>query len=102
MNLTRRELLAKTDKWILLTSASETAWDYVLTGEAEASPNYDMTKQWWAMIIDVDKGTGWGAAAFLRSAHYWALAFAAALVYDVSGSGPTRRNLWFNASSRRC
>jgi hypothetical protein len=82
MDLTRHELLAKTGKWILLTSAAETAWDYVLAGEAEASPNYDMTKQWWAMIIAVDKGIGWGAAAFFRSAHYWPLAFAAALVYS--------------------
>jgi len=60
MDLTRRELLDKTVKWILLTGAAATAWDYVLAGKAEASPNYDMTKHWWAMVIDVDKCIGCG------------------------------------------
>jgi len=60
MDLTRRELLDKAVKWILLTGAAATAWDYVLAGRAEASPNYDMTKHWWAMIIDVDKCIGCG------------------------------------------
>ena len=60
MDLTRRDLFAKAGKWILLTSAATTAWDFVLAGNAEASPNYDMTKHWWAMIIDVDKCIGCG------------------------------------------
>jgi len=59
-DLTRRDLFAKAGKWILLTSAAATAWDFVLAGNAEASPNYDMTKHWWAMIIDVDKCIGCG------------------------------------------
>ena len=60
MDLTRREMLAKTSKFILLTGAAATAWEYVLAGNAEASPNYDMTKHWWAMIIDIDKCIGCG------------------------------------------
>jgi tetrathionate reductase subunit B len=32
----------------------------VLAGKAEASPNYDMSKHWWAMLIDVDKCIGCG------------------------------------------
>ena len=60
MEMTRRELLAKSGKFILLTSAAAAAWEYVLAGNAEASPNYDMTKHWWAMIIDVDKCIGCG------------------------------------------
>lgn len=59
-DLTRRDLFAKAGKWILLTSAAATAWDFVLAGNVEASPNYDMTKHWWAMIIDVDKCIGCG------------------------------------------
>jgi tetrathionate reductase subunit B len=31
-----------------------------LAGKAEASPNYDMSKHWWAMLIDVDKCIGCG------------------------------------------
>ena len=32
----------------------------MLAGNAEASPNYDMTKHWWAMLIDPDKCIGCG------------------------------------------
>ena len=60
MEMTRRELLTKSGKFILLTSAAATAWEYVLAGNAEASPNYDMTKHWWAMIIDIEKCIGCG------------------------------------------
>ena len=60
MEMTRRELLTKSGKFILLTSAAATAWEYVLAGKAEASPNYDMTKHWWAMIIDPEKCIGCG------------------------------------------
>ncbi len=60
MEMTRRELLKKSGKFILLTSAAAAAWDYVLAGNAEASPNYDMTKHWWAMLIDPGKCIGCG------------------------------------------
>ena len=60
MKMTRREMLARSGKFILLTPAAATAFEYVLAGKAEASPNYDMTKHWWAMIIDVDKCIGCG------------------------------------------
>ncbi len=60
MKMTRREMLAQSGKFILLTSAAATAFEYVLAGNAEASPNYDITKHWWAMIIDVDKCIGCG------------------------------------------
>jgi len=39
MDMTRRELLAKSGKFILLTSAAATAWEHVLAGHAQASPN---------------------------------------------------------------
>ena len=60
MEMTRREMLAKSGKFILLTSAAATAFQYVLSGKSEDSPNYDITKHWWAMIIDVDKCIGCG------------------------------------------
>jgi len=60
MEMTRREMLRNSGKFILLTSAAATAWEFVLAGKAEASPNYDMTKHWWSMIIDVDKCIGCG------------------------------------------
>ena len=60
MEMTRRELLTKSGKFILLTSAAAAAWEFVLAGKAEASPNYDMTKHWWAMVIDIEKCIGCG------------------------------------------
>src|ERR1035441_8359206 len=60
MESTRRSMLRKSGKFILLTGAAATAFEYVLAGKAEASPNYEITKHWWAMIIDVDKCIGCG------------------------------------------
>jgi len=60
MEMTRREMIRQSGKFLLLTSAAATALEYVLAGKAEASPNYDITKHWWAMIIDVDKCIGCG------------------------------------------
>jgi Fe-S-cluster-containing dehydrogenase component len=60
MKMTRREMLAQSGKFILLTSAAATAFKYVLAGIPETAPNYDKTKHWWAMIIDVDKCIGCG------------------------------------------
>jgi Fe-S-cluster-containing dehydrogenase component len=60
MNSTRREFLTKTTEYILLTGAATVAWEYVLAGKAEASPNYKTTDHWWGMIIDVEKCIGCG------------------------------------------
>ncbi len=60
MDMTRRELLVKSGKFILLTSAAAIAWDHVLAGTPDASPNYDRTKHWWAMLIDPGKCIGCG------------------------------------------
>jgi len=60
MDMTRRDLLAWSGKFILLTSAAAAAWEHVLAGTPEASPNYDMTKHWWAMLIDPGKCIGCG------------------------------------------
>jgi len=60
MTTTRREFLTKTTEYILLTGAATAAWEYVLAGKAEASPNYKTTEHWWAMIIDIEKCIGCG------------------------------------------
>ena len=44
----------------MLTGAATLAWDYVIAGQPEESPNYDVTAHWWGMIIDVDKCIGCG------------------------------------------
>src|ERR1041385_7311602 len=56
----RREFLLQTGKLLVLTAAASTAWDYVVAGEPEKAPDYDATKHWWAMIIDVEKCIGCG------------------------------------------
>ena len=54
MTITRRQLL-------ILLPAAAVAWDYVLAGTPEASPNYGMAEHWWAMLIDITKCIGCGS-----------------------------------------
>jgi Fe-S-cluster-containing dehydrogenase component len=60
MSVDRREFLAYSGKFILLTGAAATAWEAVLAGAPETASNYEATKHWWAMIIDVEKCIGCG------------------------------------------
>ena len=60
MSVDRREFLAASGKFILLTAGAATAWDAVLAGEPETASNYDVARHWWAMIIDVEKCIGCG------------------------------------------
>lgn len=46
--------------FITLTGAAGIAWEHVLAGAPENSPNYKVTDHWWAMLIDVDKCIGCG------------------------------------------
>src|SRR5947209_106264 len=61
MSTSRRDFLKSGGRFILLTSAAATAFEYVLKGAAEASPNYKATDHWWAMLIDVEKCIGCGS-----------------------------------------
>jgi tetrathionate reductase subunit B len=54
MNLSRREIL-------LLVPAAAIAWDFVLAGTPEASPNYNMSEHWWGMLLDISKCIGCGS-----------------------------------------
>ena len=60
MSMTRRQMLIQSGKGIFLTGAAAIAWDFVLSGKAEAAPNYKVTQHWWAMLIDVEKCIGCG------------------------------------------
>jgi len=51
--ITRRRL-------IYLLPAATMAWDFVLAGTPEASPNYAVTDHWWAMLLDITKCIGCG------------------------------------------
>ena len=53
MTITRRQLL-------ILLPAAAVAWESVLAGTPEASPNYTMTEHWWGMLIDIPKCIGCG------------------------------------------
>jgi Fe-S-cluster-containing dehydrogenase component len=61
MSVDRREFLAATGKWILLTGAASIAWESVLAGTPEAASNYKLTDHWWAMAIDIEKCIGCGS-----------------------------------------
>jgi tetrathionate reductase subunit B len=60
MTESRRDFLLQSAKWIVMTPAAAVAWEYVLAGKAEASPNYSLSEHWWAMLIDIEKCIGCG------------------------------------------
>jgi len=53
MSLNRRAFLS-------LTGAAAVAWEYLLAGKPEDSPNYKVAEHWWAMLIDISKCIGCG------------------------------------------
>jgi len=53
MNISRRKML-------ILLPAAAVAWESVLAGTPEASPNYKMSDHWWGMLIDISKCIGCG------------------------------------------
>lgn len=60
MDESRRAFLIQSGQWIVLTGAAAIAWDAVAAGAPETAANYEMTRHWWAMIIDIDKCIGCG------------------------------------------
>ena len=53
MNISRRQML-------ILLPAAAVAWESVLAGTPESSPNYKMTDHWCSMLIDISKCIGCG------------------------------------------
>ncbi len=53
MKITRRQLL-------ILLPAAAVAWESVLAGTPESSPNYKLTEHWWGMLVDIEKCIGCG------------------------------------------
>ena len=60
METDRRRFLADATKFILLTGGAAQAWAFVTEGRPQDAPNYDVTRHWWAMFIDVEKCIGCG------------------------------------------
>jgi tetrathionate reductase subunit B len=60
MDATRREILIESGKWLMLTSAAAAVWEFIIAGNAEAAPTYNVTQHWWGMLIDVEKCIGCG------------------------------------------
>jgi len=54
--LNRRQVL-------LLLPAAAAAWEFVLAGEPEAAPNYNMSEHWWGMLLDITKCIGCGSCS---------------------------------------
>jgi Fe-S-cluster-containing dehydrogenase component len=60
MEQDRRAFLADAGRWLMLTGAASVAWPFVVAGEPQNAPNYQLTDHWWGMIIDIDKCIGCG------------------------------------------
>ncbi len=60
MDQDRRAFLEQAGTYILLTGAATIAWDFVVAGAPQESPNYNATDHWWGMVIDIDKCIGCG------------------------------------------
>lgn len=60
MSYDRRQFLAETGKFLLLTGAAGEAWAFIEAGRPQDAPGYDVTRHWWAMFIDVEKCIGCG------------------------------------------
>jgi len=54
MSMTRRH-------FILLTAAAATAWESILAGTPETSPNYNAYDHWWGMLINIEECIGCGS-----------------------------------------
>jgi tetrathionate reductase subunit B len=54
MNITRRQLL-------ILLPAAAVAWEHLLAGTPESSPNYNVSEHWWGMLVDIEKCIGCGS-----------------------------------------
>lgn len=60
MSTDRRAFLAQSGQFLLLTGAAGLAFDHVMAGEPEKAPNYDTSRHWWAMLVDVESCIGCG------------------------------------------
>lgn len=60
MEITRREMLANTGKFILLTAVAARALERSDAGAEDGAPDYRMADHWWAMTIDTGKCIGCG------------------------------------------
>jgi Fe-S-cluster-containing dehydrogenase component len=60
MTVDRRQFLADATKFLILTGAAQQAWAFVAEERPQDAPNYDTTRHWWAMFIDVEKCIGCG------------------------------------------
>ena len=56
----RREFLLGAGKMLIMTGAAAAALPHILEGTPEKAPDYEMTRHWWAMVIDVEKCIGCG------------------------------------------
>jgi len=54
MNISRRHIM-------LLLPAAAIAWEHVLAGTPENSPNFRATDHWWGMLLDITRCIGCGS-----------------------------------------
>jgi Fe-S-cluster-containing dehydrogenase component len=60
MEQDRRSFLVLGGKLLVLSAPAALAWEHLLAGQPEVSPNYRVADHWWAMIIEIDACIGCG------------------------------------------
>lgn len=60
MSESRRDFLASAGKLLLLTGPAALAFDFVVSGRAQAAPGYNAREHWWGMLLDIEVCIGCG------------------------------------------
>ncbi|MGE3842642.1 MAG: 4Fe-4S dicluster domain-containing protein [Vicinamibacterales bacterium] len=60
MELHRREFIDRGLRVLVLSAPAAVAWDHLVAGAPEQSPNYRVEDHWWGFAIDIDRCIGCG------------------------------------------
>jgi Fe-S-cluster-containing dehydrogenase component len=60
MSMTRREMIARTGKYLILTAAAAEGLELMSAAAQGRAPRYEAARHWWGMTLDVEKCIGCG------------------------------------------
>jgi Fe-S-cluster-containing dehydrogenase component len=60
MSMTRREMIARTGKYLILTAAAAEGLELMSAAAQGRAPRYEAARHWWGMTLDVEECIGCG------------------------------------------